>query len=296
MRRGRVAAGEARHQDAPVLTKAAYWPECRQRPDRHRIAHSQGGRRRRRGRLLAGSDHRRGGLAHRRWWVRPGQRVRRGRQAPSRRGDHCAAAVPSDTAATAPTQRDRHLQHVEPKGSPDIAKHGRMAWRKASGYTTRARAEAAIGRFKQVIGDVRRTSGFDVLRSRGRAPRGRGGRRRPRAQSHDGAWTPELRPYRSTSNRVGATAPALQVDATSVDAPFWARENFRMVVARGRMLSSVRPLVQRWTAAGLYGSSRTGSKSRSRTRSTVLQPGCPDPVSPTVAPCLPSARPTPSRL
>jgi len=27
-----------------------------------------------------------------------------------------ATAVPSDTAATAPTQRDRHLQHVEPKG------------------------------------------------------------------------------------------------------------------------------------------------------------------------------------
>ena len=56
-----------------------------------------------------------------------------------------ATAVPSDTAATAPTQRDRHLQH--------IAKHGRMAWQKASGYTTRAKAEAAIGRFKQVIGD-----------------------------------------------------------------------------------------------------------------------------------------------
>src|SRR3954447_23280684 len=34
-----------------------------------------------------------------------------------------------------------------------IAEHGRMAWQKASGYTTRARAEAAIGRFKQVIGD-----------------------------------------------------------------------------------------------------------------------------------------------
>jgi len=64
-----------------------------------------------------------------------------------------ATAVPSDTAATAPTQRDRHLQHVEPKGSPDIAEHGRMAWQKASGYTTRVRAEAAIGRFKQVIGD-----------------------------------------------------------------------------------------------------------------------------------------------
>ena len=54
-------------------------------------------------------------------------------------------AVPSDTAATAPTQRDRHLQH--------IAEHGRMAWQKASGYTTRARVEAAIGRWKQVIGD-----------------------------------------------------------------------------------------------------------------------------------------------
>jgi hypothetical protein len=53
--------------------------------------------------------------------------------------------VPSDTAETAPTQRDRHLQH--------IAGHGRMAWQKASGYTTRTRAEAAISRFKQVIGD-----------------------------------------------------------------------------------------------------------------------------------------------
>jgi Transposase DDE domain len=54
-------------------------------------------------------------------------------------------AVPSDTAETTPTQRDRHLQF--------IAKHGRIAWQKASGYTARARAEAAIGRFKRVIGD-----------------------------------------------------------------------------------------------------------------------------------------------
>ena len=28
-----------------------------------------------------------------------------------------------------------------------------MAWQKASGYTTRARAEAAVARWKQVIGD-----------------------------------------------------------------------------------------------------------------------------------------------
>ena len=56
-----------------------------------------------------------------------------------------STAVPSQTAESAPTQRDRHLQH--------IAEHGRMAWQRASGYTKRARAEAAIGRWKQVIGD-----------------------------------------------------------------------------------------------------------------------------------------------
>src|SRR3954452_16163519 len=70
----------------------------------------------------------------------------------------------------------------------------------------------------------------------------------------------------------------------SVDAPFRARGNFRTVVARGRMLPSVRPLGRQRTAAGLYGSSQTGSKSKPRTRGTVLQTGYPDPVSPTVAP------------
>jgi len=63
------------------------------------------------------------------------------------------SAVPSDTAESAPTQRDGHLQHVEPRGSPDIAEHGRMAWQNASGYNRRARVEAAINRWKQVIGD-----------------------------------------------------------------------------------------------------------------------------------------------
>jgi hypothetical protein len=56
-----------------------------------------------------------------------------------------AAAVPSDTAETAPTQRDCHLQA--------IAETGRMAWQRTSGYNARARVEAAIHRFKQVIGD-----------------------------------------------------------------------------------------------------------------------------------------------
>jgi len=56
-----------------------------------------------------------------------------------------STAVPSETAEAAPTQRDRHLRF--------IAKHGRAAWQPTSGYTKRARVEATIGRFKQVIGD-----------------------------------------------------------------------------------------------------------------------------------------------
>ncbi len=56
-----------------------------------------------------------------------------------------ATAVPSETAETAPTQRDRHLHH--------LAEYGRMAWQEASGYTRQALAEAAIGRWKQVIGE-----------------------------------------------------------------------------------------------------------------------------------------------
>jgi hypothetical protein len=54
-------------------------------------------------------------------------------------------AVLSETAGTAPTQRDRHLQC--------IADNGRMGWQKASGYSTRSRIETATGRYKQVIGD-----------------------------------------------------------------------------------------------------------------------------------------------
>ena len=56
-----------------------------------------------------------------------------------------STAVPSEMAESTPTQRDGHLQC--------IAEHGRAAWQKASGYTTRARVEVTIGRFKQVIGD-----------------------------------------------------------------------------------------------------------------------------------------------
>jgi IS5 family transposase len=56
-----------------------------------------------------------------------------------------ANAVPSETAETAPTRRDRHLQA--------ITEHGRMAWQKASGYNWRALVEADISRWKRVVGD-----------------------------------------------------------------------------------------------------------------------------------------------
>ena len=58
-------------------------------------------------------------------------------------------AVPSDTAETAPTQRDRHLR--------SIAERGRLGWQKASGYNRRALAEAAVSRYKRVIGDALRS-------------------------------------------------------------------------------------------------------------------------------------------
>ncbi len=56
-----------------------------------------------------------------------------------------SSAVPSRTAETAPTQRDRHLKA--------IAEHGRMGWQTASGYNWRALVEADISRWKRVIGD-----------------------------------------------------------------------------------------------------------------------------------------------
>jgi hypothetical protein len=56
-----------------------------------------------------------------------------------------SSAVPSQTAETAPTPRDRHLKA--------IAAHGRMGWQKVSGYNWRALIEADISRWKRVIGD-----------------------------------------------------------------------------------------------------------------------------------------------
>jgi hypothetical protein len=60
-----------------------------------------------------------------------------------------SSAVPSETAETAPTQRDQHLQL--------IAERGCMGWQKASGYDWRALVEADIGQWKRVIGDALRS-------------------------------------------------------------------------------------------------------------------------------------------
>jgi Transposase DDE domain len=58
-------------------------------------------------------------------------------------------AVPSEAAATAPTRRDRHLRL--------IAERGRLGWQTASGYNRRALAEAAVSRYKRVIGGTLRS-------------------------------------------------------------------------------------------------------------------------------------------
>lgn len=60
-----------------------------------------------------------------------------------------SSAVPSETAETTPTPRDQHPQL--------IAERGRLGWQKASGYNRRALAEAAISRYKRVIGDALRS-------------------------------------------------------------------------------------------------------------------------------------------
>jgi hypothetical protein len=72
-----------------------------------------------------------------------------------------SSPVPSETAETAPTQRDRHLQVIAEHGSDRhlqvIAEHGRISWQKVSGYNWCALVEADIGRWKRVIGHALRS-------------------------------------------------------------------------------------------------------------------------------------------
>ena len=61
----------------------------------------------------------------------------------------CKGAVLGPTATTVPTQRDLHIRSIN--------KHGRMNWQKTSGYNRRSKVEAAIARYKRVIGDALRS-------------------------------------------------------------------------------------------------------------------------------------------
>ena len=60
-----------------------------------------------------------------------------------------STATLSASAGTAPTRRDQHIQ--------EVAEHGRMGWQKSSDYNVRAKVEAAIGRYKRMIGDALRS-------------------------------------------------------------------------------------------------------------------------------------------
>jgi hypothetical protein len=53
------------------------------------------------------------------------------------------------TARTGPTQRDMHIRSIKQRG--------RMNWQKASSYNRRSKVEAAIGRYKRVIGEALRS-------------------------------------------------------------------------------------------------------------------------------------------
>jgi len=57
----------------------------------------------------------------------------------------CKGLCPTDSNHLA-NQRDLHVLAVD--------EHGRMNWQKTSGYNTRSKVEAAISRYKRVIGDA----------------------------------------------------------------------------------------------------------------------------------------------
>jgi len=91
-----------------------------------------------------------------------------------------SSAVLSNMAETAPTQRDRHLQH--------ITEHGRTAWQKAVGYNLRPRRD---GHVALQAGHRQRAA-----LAHGRAPRDGGERCCSCAELHAWPGPPELRSHR----------------------------------------------------------------------------------------------------
>jgi len=108
-------------------------------------------------------------------------------------------AVPGDTAETAPTQRDRHSPAYRRARAHGLAEGVRLH----GASTSRGRNRTAQA------GDRGR-----VALARGRPSGDRGERRRRCAQPLDGAWTPELRPHRLTTDGVGATMSTFKGCAT----------------------------------------------------------------------------------
>jgi Transposase DDE domain len=70
-------------------------------------------------------------------------------QAVAERHPDAASSCSARSAESDPTRRVEHIQ--------EITVHGRICWQKSSGYNVRAKVEAAIGRYKRVIGDALRS-------------------------------------------------------------------------------------------------------------------------------------------
>ncbi len=77
-----------------------------------------------------------------------------------------ASAAPSSDGSSGASQnpRDRHIQLVEPRGSPGMAERGRMGWQQATGYGRRNQAETAVALYKHLIGPKLRARSLPVQR------------------------------------------------------------------------------------------------------------------------------------
>ena len=110
-----------------------------------------------------------------------------------------STAVPSQTAETAPTQRDTHLQLIAEKGQNGVAEDVRVQ-----------QAGPSRGRHWKVQAGDR---GRATLTHRS-TPGERSEGRRSSVEPDAGAWTPELRPHHLSPQGPGVIAPASLVHAT----------------------------------------------------------------------------------
>jgi hypothetical protein len=111
-----------------------------------------------------------------------------------------ATPVLSETAGTAPTQRDHHLQC--------IASKGRIGWQKVSGYTL---TQPGGGRHRTLQTADRGRSAL----SYGRASYHRDWCRHPCLEPHAGAGTPDLRPHCLSFNGDEVAATCQPIRATT---------------------------------------------------------------------------------